>query len=49
MYVQWQGMPTVETWQADKATRYASDIVVTFQKQTATVFVVGLQTMQEMQ
>jgi hypothetical protein len=42
-------MPIVETRQVDTATRNVSNSATKYQEQTATVYNVGLQTMQEMQ
>jgi hypothetical protein len=49
MYVQWQGMPFVETRREDKATRNAGASVAKCQQRIAAVCDVGLQTAQELQ
>jgi len=43
-YLQWQGMPTVETRRADKTTRNAGDSDTKCRKRTATVCDTGIQT-----
>jgi len=47
--VPWQGISFASAWRAEKATQNPGDNAAKYQQQTATVYDVILQTVQEMQ